>query len=312
MSLHVQLFGRFGVELDGRALGGLEARKVQELLSYLLIYRDRPHPRETLAGILWDAQSTPQSKKYLRQALWQLQNALQSVGKDDFEPILIIESEWIQINPKANIHLDVHEFEEAFKDTRGLRGRELVADQITALTAAVGSYQNDMLPGWYQDWCIFERERLQNMFIAIMDKLMGYCEAHGNYEEGISYGMRILGFDRARERTHRRLMRLHYLADDRTGALRQYKRCEAALEEELGVKPAKRTDELYTLVVDDQPISTYLLQNYSEQIVGTVTETILDLPKTTTHLKRLQNLLIDVQQSVIQDIESIESALNSD
>ena len=90
--LRVRLFSRFNVEVDGQSLEGLEARKVQELFSYLLIHRDRPHPRETLAGILWDAQSTAQSKKYLRQALWQLHNAFQGLDNVSVEPILIVEA----------------------------------------------------------------------------------------------------------------------------------------------------------------------------------------------------------------------------
>ena len=58
----------------------------------------------------------------------------------------------------------------------------------------------------------------------------------GEYEAGQNYGSIILGFDRARESTHRHLMQLYYLAGDRTGALRQYERCARALDAELGVR----------------------------------------------------------------------------
>jgi DNA-binding SARP family transcriptional activator len=307
--ISVRLLGRFCVEFAGQVLEGFEAKKVQELFAYLLIYRDRPHPRETLAGILWDAKSSTQSKKYLRQALWQLQNILQDLYENSPEPILIVESAWIQINPKTNIQLDIEQLEDAFKSTRGKRGRELAASQIDALENATQLYNDDLLLGWYQDWCIFERERLQNMYIAILDKLMGYFEAHGYYEDGVIYGTRILGFDRARERTHRSLMRLYFLADDRTGALRQYKQCTEALDEELSVKPAKKTEELYALVVEDRPVSSFLLQSHTQTLNGA--STILDLPQATTHLKRLQEMLIDVQRSVRRDIESIENALKN-
>jgi DNA-binding SARP family transcriptional activator len=306
--LRVSLLGKFKVELDGITLDGLDAKKVQELFSYLLIHRERSHPRETLAGILWDAQSTAQSKKYLRQALWQLQNAFQKSKADAREPILNVGAEWIQINPVVKFHLDIEELESAFKSTKGVRGRELSASQIDALETAVDQYQDDLLLGWYQDWCIFERERLQNMFLAILDKLMGYFEAHGYYEDGIIYGTRILGFDRARERTHRSLMRLYYLADDRTGALRQYKRCVQALEEELGVKPAKSTEDLYALLVEDRPISEMQKDSFSLRL----SQGLSDAPRTTTHLRQLQEMLIEVQDSVRQDIESIENALNGE
>ena len=80
-TLRIRLFGKFQVERDGYAMSGLDALKVQELFCYLLLNRDRPHHREALAGLLWGEYSTSQSKKYLRQALWQLQLALGSGGE---------------------------------------------------------------------------------------------------------------------------------------------------------------------------------------------------------------------------------------
>ena len=79
----------------------------------------------------------------------------------------------------------------------------------------------------------------------ILDKLLVYCMSHEEFEAGQRYGGLILRYDRARERTHQLLMRLHYLAGDRTGALRQYERCVVALREELGVRPDRRTVALY-------------------------------------------------------------------
>ena len=75
-------------------------------------------------------------------------------------------------------------------------------------------------------------------------QVLGYCVAHQDYEAGQFYGGLLLQQDRAHERTHRQLMRLHYRAGDRTAALRQHERCRAALREELGVEPDRRTAAL--------------------------------------------------------------------
>ncbi len=77
-ALRVRLVGRFSAYIEGQVVEGLESSKVQELFSYLLLFRNRPHSREALADLLWDASSTAQSKKYLRQAVWQLTLALRS------------------------------------------------------------------------------------------------------------------------------------------------------------------------------------------------------------------------------------------
>ena len=90
-SLHISLFGKLRVRLDGRVLVGFEASKVQELLCYLLLHRDPPHPRETLAGLLWGEAATAQSKKYLRQTLWRLQSALDSQVEQGSDRLLLVE-----------------------------------------------------------------------------------------------------------------------------------------------------------------------------------------------------------------------------
>src|SRR5438876_1093845 len=95
-----------------------------------------------------------------------------------------------------------------------------------------------LLQGCYQDWCLCERERLQQLYLGALDRLMEYSEIHGEYAAGLTYGGRILRLDCARERTHRGMMRLYHLNGDRTAALRQYERCAATLKKELGVLPA--------------------------------------------------------------------------
>ena len=57
-SLQVELFGKFSVRAEAGAVKGLDASKVQELFSYLLLHRDRPNTREALAGVLWGDSST--------------------------------------------------------------------------------------------------------------------------------------------------------------------------------------------------------------------------------------------------------------
>jgi DNA-binding SARP family transcriptional activator len=241
------------MQAEGNIIYGLETRKAEELLCYLLLYRDRPHPREHLADVLWGEISSSQSKNYLRKTLWQLQSGTDAIFQNsDCRRILSIDGEWIQVNSDSDIWLDTSVLEEAYDHVRGRLGRVLTEDEAQSLEQAVSLYRGNLLEGWYCDWCLYERERLQHLYLALLDKLMDYCEAFQLYENGLSYGERILRHDRARERTHRRLMRMHYLAGDRTAAIRQYKKCVEALHEELGVEPAKRTRVLLSMIQTDQ------------------------------------------------------------
>ena len=309
-TLSVQLFGKFCVRRDEQVLEGFDARKVQELFCYLLLQREHSLPRETLASLLWPDTTTVLSKKSLRQALWQLQSALGSHNEPDHDRVLLVEPEWIQLNPQANLWLDVAVFEQAFTLLQKISGQELDASKAQMLQHSVQLYQGPLLEGWYYDWCLYERERLQSMYLTMLDKLMGYCEVHHDYETGLLYGMRIMCYDRTRERTHRRLMRLHYLNGDRAAALRQYEQCAAALEEELGAGPSKNTMALYEQIQADQ------LEEFEHTTSPTEasTEPGLSAPllfEVLGQLTLLQEALTDLQNQIRQSIQTVETALKN-
>jgi DNA-binding SARP family transcriptional activator len=308
LKFQIHLFGRFSVEYDEKPLEGLGSFKVQELLSYLLIHRNRPRPREALAALLWGDTPTDKSRTYLRQALWHLQTALKSGNAAAGDHILLVEDHWVQLNTRSEIWLDVAVLEETFAALKDKPGSGLNADEKHELQVAVQIYEGELLEGSYQDWCLFERERLQNIFLALLYKLMSYCEAHHEYEAGQLFGTQILNYDRASERTHRRLMQLQYMAGDRTAALRQYDRCVLALHEDLGVKPDKPTVALYEKIrsgeVERPSNSVQVPLNQIKPTAPMLTEVI-------GRLEDLQLTLANVRRAVCQDIKNIQLSLKN-
>ena len=278
-------------------LKGLEASKDQELLSYLLIHRDRPHSREALASLLWADTSTEKSKKYLRQALWHLHAALNSDNGND---VLVVDHDWLTLNPCSNLWTDVADFERAFSGAEGIAGRQLDTEKALALKDAVSLYNDDLLPGYYQDWILFERERLQNMYLLMLDKLIVYLQFRGEYEVAQGHAATILRYDPARERTHRQLMHLYSLAGDRTSALRQFERCAQSLKQELGVRPERKTVELYERIKSDQ-------MGHTESDNPSPTSPSSDI---LTRLKQLQAIVSGVQRRIQRDIKAIETKSN--
>jgi DNA-binding SARP family transcriptional activator len=305
--LSVRLFGRLSVCCDEQVVRGLNASKVQELFCYLLLHRDRPHPREALAGLLWGDTSTSQSKKYLRQSLWQLQGALTVHHAPPGKRLLRVEAEWVQLSATADLLLDVALFEEAFVALRHVPTEDLDAVQVQALARAADQYRGDLLEGWYQDWCVYERDRLQSMYLAMLDKLMECSELHHEYETAITHGRRILRYDPARECTHQRLMRLHHLAGDRAGALRQYQRCVAALDEELGVQPAEGTVSLYEQLRTGR-LEGAVLPSVADGGGAPETGPLIDV---LGRLKQLEVTLVHLQRQVHEDIGTLGRLLVS-
>ncbi|HEV2801587.1 MAG TPA: bacterial transcriptional activator domain-containing protein [Pyrinomonadaceae bacterium] len=316
-ALTINLFGKFSVQAEGQSLEGFDACKVQELLSYLLVNRARPHTRESLASLLWGETSTDKSKKYLRQTLWHLQTALENhYGSGDKAPevcaLLSTGHDWVRLNDDSALWLDVEIFERAFTRVQGKAGRDLDEETKRVVQEAVELYKGDLLEGWYQDWCLYERERLQNMYLVMLDKLINYCEAERDYEMGLLYGSIILRYDRARERTHRQLMHLLYMAGDRTAALRQYERCVSALREELDVAPDRRTVALYQQIrldqLEERALQPAATSPEAETQAATAASPV-SLPEVLGRLQQLQLVMSDVQRRIQQDIKAVQQAL---
>lgn len=301
-SLTIRLFGKFSAELNGKPLSALDGGKLQELFCYLLLNRRRPLSREVLAALLWGDSPTTQSKKYLRQALWQLQNALSLSERTLNNRLLLIDADWINFNDQAEYWFDVSEFETSFGEAQGCRGQNLEPETASRVARAVDLYRGELLEGCYDDWCLVERERLQNMYLMMLDKLMAYSEATANFDDGIAYGARILSCDRAREHTHRRLMRIYYLAGDRTSALRQYDRCQSALDEELGVRPARKTSQLF-----EQIRSDHLDNVYPSSEVGDLQGApISQIREALGRLRQVKTALVDFHRQIKHDIQALE------
>jgi len=303
------LFGKFCFEIDGKESYKIEPRKAEELLGFLLLNRDQPHSRERLADMLWGETSQDQANSYLRKALWQLQSALDQFGLSE-QDLLLVDGEWLQINPQFELWLDVAVLEEAFKQSQGIAGRDLEEDQARIIEPAVEIYRGDLLDGWYQDWCLYERERLQHLYLAMLDKLMDYCEVHAAYEDGLIFGERILQRDRARERTHRRLMRLYYLAGDRTSALRQFRKCVAILQEELDVEPAESTRLVYQMIRADKMDGLTQPAQANETRSTKIEKE--PLRAVFSHMSAFHKELSRIQKRLAQDMRVIQSTIKED
>ena len=298
--IKVRLFNKFSIESNGFLIPKLETRKAEELLGYLLINRNSSHTRERLADILWKGEISPeQSKGYLRKALWQLQSRLEQHSAQD---MIFIDGEWLQINAQFEYWLDVAIFEDAFKNTQGIKGSDLNQKQFQSIKFAVENYKGDLLDGWYQEWCTYERERLKHFYLSMLDKLVDYCEANKKFEDGLVYGHLILRYDHARERTHRRLMKLYYLSGNRTAALRQYERCILALHEELDVEPADSTRSLKELIANDQ--LKYEINPI--QVDQKKKDSLLHLSH---YLTAIQRDLGNIQANLKRDIRAIQKDL---
>lgn len=234
--LTVRLLGHFDVRLQNGIRCDLGSHKAEELFAFLVLRRGKPCGRDYVADLLWE-DGCAQSRKYLRQALWQVNRGLAVAGLED---LLSADHEWLQLRHEG-LSVDLLVVEDANQRNLGQVGHEIAAEGAAAIESAALLYEGDLMDGWPANWLSDERERCRAVFLALAEKLCDYHESQGHIDATLAWSERILVADPAHERTHQRSMRVLYFAGDRTGALRQFQRCTTALARELDVTPSPET-----------------------------------------------------------------------
>jgi len=141
-----------------------------------------PRARAHLAFQLWPDTSEAQAHANLRTLLHRLRQALPEADR-----LLHIDAQTVQWRGDAASTLDVADFERALAHAAAA---EQAGDQPTARAAfreAIEQYGGDLLPGWYDDWVLLERERLRQAFLATLEKLVLLLEQADEYAAAIGY-----------------------------------------------------------------------------------------------------------------------------
>jgi len=261
-TLRVFLFGTLELRRDGEVLPKPPTQKSQSLLAYLITHRALRHPRHKLMGLFWGDRPERKARRSLATALWHIRRSL-STNAPDAPEYILTEGDTVCFNVETDYWLDVEEFESKMQDARckmqdaGCRMQEAGgkgradASCLLLLASCVQLYRGDFLAGFYDDWCISERYRLEALFLEALGWLIEAHQARGEYEAALTYAQRLLRHDPLREDVHRQVMRLYVRLGQPLAALRQFYRCQAILREELGIAPAPETTALCRDILDE-------------------------------------------------------------
>jgi DNA-binding SARP family transcriptional activator len=225
----IQLDG-FGLQLGGERFGGRTAvdlpRGVQRLIAYLgLSYRPA---RSAVAGELWPNASEAQAHSSLRSALWRLQKAAPGLVETSCGALALTRS----------VRVDVRELSSW--------AREVLDPQVGVegvMPLDVGQ-AGELLPGWYDDWVLLERERLRQLRMHTLDAWADKLSRAGRYGEAVQAAHAAVRADPLRETAHRALVRIYLAEGNLAEALRTYESFRAVLLEEMGIAPTARMEAL--------------------------------------------------------------------
>lgn len=225
--LEVHLLGQFDVRV-GQEVVDIPSRPAQSLLAYLILSAGTAHRREKLAGLLWPDASEENARSNLRHALWRLRKA---IGGEFLEADKIS----ISFTKDSDFWLDAALMEKG-------DGRELTSEE---LLSTVSKYGGELLPGFYDDWVVLERERYRSLFESKIQALLDRLVEEQNWTLVLEWGERWIALGQVPEPAYRALMIAYSGLGDTAGMAAVFIRCSKALQDELGVEPSEETKVLY-------------------------------------------------------------------
>jgi DNA-binding SARP family transcriptional activator len=102
----------------------------------------------------------------------------------------------------------------------------------------------DLLPDWYEDWVVLERERIRQLRLHALETLGQRLIDQGRPAQAIEVGLAAVAADPLRESAHRVVISAHLAEGNHSEALRQYRAFERLLDEHLGIGPSERMLDL--------------------------------------------------------------------
>ena len=178
--------------------------------------------RVEAAGILWPDVPDAQANARLRTTLWRLRRS------------------GIDVLSAADGQLFVHDgIEVDYRDWMTLALRAV--NEPGSLTEAdLGPLRprGELLPGWYDEWILLERERVRQLQLHVQEGAAEQLLRQGRHAAALEFALGALRMEETRESAHRLIIRVH-LAEGNVGeARRQFKLCERVLDKELGISPS--------------------------------------------------------------------------
>jgi DNA-binding SARP family transcriptional activator len=223
--ISLSLLGPFELRCDGEYIS--LPPTAQRVLAFAALH-DRPMMRPYVAGTLWTNASEERAAASLRSSLWRLHQP--------GHRLVVASSTHVGLAPEIDV--DVRRAYDVAQ--RLLAGAPDGGDVIPADIRL----DEELLPDWYDEWLLLERERLRQLSLHALEALAERLIVTGRLGEALEAALAALRGEPLRESAHRLLIRVHLAEGNAGEALGQYRLCRHLLRDRLGLEPSPQLDEL--------------------------------------------------------------------
>ncbi len=243
MSLNIQLFGGPLLQWEGSAFPLPLRRDVQRLWIFLLLHADGPLPRESIAFRLWPDTDEAAARLHLRRCLHWLRTELPPAPEE--EGWILASKAGLVWNLAAPASIDLREFEQA-----------AAGDDREALVRAVELAQEELLPGFEDEWLDVVRRRVRIQLVAVLESLIRIDLSEDRLEAAEAASRRLLDLDGSNEAAISGILQALARADRVAEALERYEGYRRELESSFGLEPPLSLRRLRDAIAKGEPLPT--------------------------------------------------------
>ncbi|WP_328416370.1 transcriptional regulator [Micromonospora sp. NBC_00389] len=177
--------------------------------------------RSQLAGLLWPDASEERALSSLRTALWRLR-------QDPCCP-LTVAGDTVRLGPAVRLDVD---------ELVGTAARVRDGDEPRTAAGALAAGRHDLLPGWYDDWVLLDRERLRQLRLHMLEQLAGQHLVAGRHGDALEAALEAMAAEPLRETPHRLVVRIHLAEGNAFEAVHAFYVYRDLLRRELRLEPS--------------------------------------------------------------------------
>ncbi|NLK07329.1 MAG: hypothetical protein GX316_01350 [Firmicutes bacterium] len=243
--LKITTFGRFRVELRGEPLseGSGRASKIWELFRYLVTYRDRDIPNDTLIENLWENEWPSDPARALRNLIYRLRKAL-FAGTNNVDYI-VLSGGFYRFNTGSEYWLDAEEFVHLANQAKHLSKDEPL-ESMRLYQQCLSLYQGEYLPcNMYSDWVLPIRNYYRRLYVETFQNYIGLLEKHDALSVVGAVCEHALQVEPLEESVHIQFIDYLLRCNKPKAAQTHYNYASALFYREMGAKPSAEMADAY-------------------------------------------------------------------
>ncbi|MDO4531982.1 MAG: BTAD domain-containing putative transcriptional regulator [Bacillota bacterium] len=262
--LYIRMLGEFSLRYGENDISdsGNRAKKVWQLLAYLICQKERSVPRQELIQLLWgDDSSSSNPENTLKITFHRARTLLDQLWPTAGHDLILRQEGGYKWNSEIPTEIDIEQFEH-------LSHQEGDAEErLDAMLSALTLYHGDFLSKLSAEpWVIPISTHFHNLYIQTILAVCPLLSARGRHEEAVDICRRAITLEPYHEPLHQQLIRSLLDLGDQKGAIAVYDALSQRLFNDFGIKPNADTRALHRAATQTLSTQTLPMDVVLEQV----------------------------------------------